>query len=295
MLSGPSRLTTEVEDGRTVGYCVYGPADGVPVLFLHGTPGGRLARAADEELYDRLGVRLLVPSRPGYAGTSPLPGRRVVDVVGDLTAVLDVEQVERAVVVGGSGGGPHALALAATSPQRVSSVAIAVGASPLLPEEVAAQPDLNRGVLALVDDRDALTRHLGVLRQALLRQGLASLIPDVDPVDRERLQAGAVRTAEVMADALAPGVDGWVDDYRAIWHLDWGFAVEDVPVPVVWGHGSDDGVVPLAAAQRLAARLPDCRLHVWPGEGHLLTPARTTELFAAALGLAARRPVSSPA
>ncbi len=289
MLTGPQLLEAPVAGGRTVGYCAYGPADGVPVLFLHGTPGGRLTRAEDEDLYDRLGLRLLVPSRPGYGGTSPLQDRRVVDVVGDLVAVLDAEHVERAIVFGGSGGGPHALALAAVEPQRVASVAVAVGASPLLPEEIAAQPDLNRGVLALVHDRDALARHLAVLRETLLSQGLESLVPDLEAMDRERLHAAAVRTAEVLADALAPGVGGWVDDYRAVWALDWGFAVEDVHVPVVWGHGCADDVVPMAAAQRLAARLPDCRLHVWPGEGHLLGPTRTTELLAAALGLVVRR------
>ena len=59
-------------------------------------------------------------------------------------------------------------------------------------------------------------------------------------------------------------------------------------MPVVWGHGDADAMVPLPAARRYAARLPRCRFVLWPGEGHLLSPARTTEMWCATATAALR-------
>jgi pimeloyl-ACP methyl ester carboxylesterase len=277
----PSREVTVA--GRTVAYAQYGAVGGVPAVLLPGSPGGRLSRPLDDGLYDRLGLSVLVPDRPGYGASTPNAGRRVVDVALDLLAVLDAESVDSAVVLGGSGGGPHALALAAAAPDRVRSVAVAVGAAPLQPEERDQQVATNRAIMRLAHDRAALIEHLTPLRDTLLTAGVQALFPDSTEHERERMMVAAERNAEMLGAALEPGVQGWADDYHALWGQDWGFRVEDVDVPVVWGHGEADTLVPIAAARRLAARLPRCRFVSWPGEGHALSPARTTELWASAL------------
>jgi pimeloyl-ACP methyl ester carboxylesterase len=71
-----------------------------------------------------------------------------------------------------------------------------------------------------------------------------------------------------IAHAVTPGVDGWIDDWRALVRP-WGFDVADVAVPVVLWHGELDDSCPLAHAVWLHARLPHSRLEVQPGEGHL--------------------------
>src|SRR4029450_4921377 len=63
------RLT--LRDGRTLAWKEYGPADGRPVLHFQGTPGSRYSRHAHEDVYDRLGVRLLVLHRPPYGASDP--------------------------------------------------------------------------------------------------------------------------------------------------------------------------------------------------------------------------------
>jgi hypothetical protein len=39
---GMTDLTFELADGRMLGYALYGPASGQPVLYFHGTPSSRL-------------------------------------------------------------------------------------------------------------------------------------------------------------------------------------------------------------------------------------------------------------
>src|SRR5688500_4648224 len=99
-------------DGRQLAWAEFGAARGRPVLSLHGSPGSRLSRHHDPQPIADVGVRMLTYDRPGYGLSDPLPGRCVADAVADIAAVLDAAGLGRVGVIGGSGGGPHALAAA---------------------------------------------------------------------------------------------------------------------------------------------------------------------------------------
>src|SRR4051812_50215618 len=98
---GEPLLTLETSDGRTLAYALWGDPADFPVLHLHGTPGCRLERWPDEELYRRLGVFLITHDRPGYGQSTRRPRRRVVDEGDDVTALADHPRFER---FGGPGG-----------------------------------------------------------------------------------------------------------------------------------------------------------------------------------------------
>jgi len=55
----------------------------------------------------------------------------------------------------------------------------------------------------------------------------------------------------------------------ALFGRPWGFELADVRAPVRWWHGDADTFVPLAHAEATVAKLPDCELHIRPGESHL--------------------------
>ena len=112
-------LTIGLPDGREIGCAEWGDSAGSPVFMLHGTPGCRLNRPPEDGRLRQNRVRLITYDRPGYGASTRHPGRAVVDCVGDVAALADALGVERFAVVGGSGGGPHALALSARLPDRV--------------------------------------------------------------------------------------------------------------------------------------------------------------------------------
>jgi pimeloyl-ACP methyl ester carboxylesterase len=70
-------------------------------------------------LYQR-GACLFSYDRPGYGGSDRKAGRRIVDVVNDVSVVADAVGIVRFAVAGRSGGAPHALACAALLPDRVT-------------------------------------------------------------------------------------------------------------------------------------------------------------------------------
>ena len=67
-------LTFQTPDGRELAYALWGDPDGFPILVLHGTPGCRLERWPDEDVYRRLGVCLVTHDRAGYGQSTRRPG-----------------------------------------------------------------------------------------------------------------------------------------------------------------------------------------------------------------------------
>ena len=49
----------------------------------------------------------------------------------------------------------------------------------------------------------------------------------------------------------------------------WGFELGEIDVPVRWWHGNGDSIVSLGDAEDAVALIPDCELHIRPGESHL--------------------------
>jgi pimeloyl-ACP methyl ester carboxylesterase len=67
----------ELPDGRTLEYVVDGPADGLPLVLHHGTPSAAVLFAPLVSTAARHGLRTVLHSRPGYAGSAAQHGRSV--------------------------------------------------------------------------------------------------------------------------------------------------------------------------------------------------------------------------
>jgi pimeloyl-ACP methyl ester carboxylesterase len=225
------------------------------------------------------GLRLVTWSRPGYAGSTRRPGRRVVDVVDDVTAILDHLDVHRCFVGGASGGGPHALACAARLADRVDGALVIASIVPY------GAPDLDflagmgeqnieefgaalRGEAELRPYLDAFRPELAEVDADGVVKSLSTLLPEVDRAQLtdefgDDLAAG-------MRHAMSAGTDGWLDDDLAFVEP-WGFELDEVAaVPVSLWQGEVDLMVPYAHGQWFARHLPpSVRVHLEPGQGHL--------------------------
>ena len=280
----------QLPDGRTLAWRWWGEPGSTPILRLQGTPGSRLYRHPDPAVQGGPGVCHLMADRPGYGGSTRLPGRGVADVTGDLVALLDHHHIDRLPVMGTSGGGPHALAFAASYPERVSAVSVIVGASPLITAEAASLVGVNGlGYAAAERGWDDLHALLVEVRERLLGDdGLAGVLSDAPRRDRAIMQDPAwQRIARTnTGEALIQGAAGWTDESMAL-HHGWDFDLEAVRSTVTWWHGADDMNAPLSAARRAAARLSRVDLRVWQGEGHFAAVVHESEIVRELLSRAA--------
>jgi pimeloyl-ACP methyl ester carboxylesterase len=264
-------------DGRVLETVVTGPAEG-PVLVYHsGTPSSVGNFPVLFDAAARLGLRTVWWSRAGYGTSTPNPGRSVADGARDTAAVLDALGVEEALVLGWSGGGPHALGTAAVLPERTLAVATLGGVAPFDAEGLdflsgMAEENIEEFTLAQADGPDfaaflaVAAELLAASSEASIVEGLGGLISPVDAKALEDYFAASLVATMRRAAVVSPA--GWADDDRAFLRP-WGFSVEEIRVPVAIWQGGDDRMVPFAHGAWLAAHLPGAVPHLLPEEGHL--------------------------
>jgi pimeloyl-ACP methyl ester carboxylesterase len=272
------RRSVTLADGRVIEFLVAGPADGLPLVLHEGTPCGLVLYPPAVRAAASRGLRVVLAARPGYEGSTPRPGRRVVDVAGDTAAVLDDLGAGSFVTAGWSGGGPHALACAAARPGRCLAAASIAGVAPypapgldwmagMGPENVAEFGAALAGEAELTAflDREAAT--MGTVTGPQVAQAFGGLVIEAD----QAVLTGefADHVAALLRTALSSGIAGWRDDDLAFTR-DWGFSLApEPPLRVTIWQGDQDRMVPFAHGQWLAAAIPGARVHLMPGDGHL--------------------------
>ena len=184
------------------------------------------------------------------------------DHVADMVAVLDAETVERAVIVGFSEGGAHAVAMAATHPERVERIVV-VGA----PAFGVSEGDVR--ALTNPDDRPwASEAEVGdMVRRFIATWGTG------DSEVLARMAPAASHVAHVRAwqerferQSASPGT------IRAFFKSQAAFDVRPyaprVQCPALVGHALDDRMVHPANGRWYAKHLPHAEYWEWPGEDH---------------------------
>jgi pimeloyl-ACP methyl ester carboxylesterase len=274
-------------DGRALGFAEYGPAAGVPLLLFHGLPGSRLA--APEMWAGEPGpVRVIAPDRPGFGSSSFQPGRRLTDWADDIRQLADALGLGRFLVAGFSGGGPHALAVAAGLPDRVIAVASIAGAGPVdAPGALGGMSRANRMIFQTARRAPWALRLLIAPNARALRRQPARVIARaardkrLPAADRRVMADPRLRVLNIAAapEAFRQGTRAVVQEAR-ICASPWGFDPAMIGCPVLLWHGDADVNVPLAMARDLAARIPRGTLTICPAEGHFIVPGHWAEIVA---------------
>ena len=127
----PSQIL-ELSCGRRLSYAEYGSPEGTPVIYFHGNFGSRLeATFGNEKLLDVLGIRLICPDRPGMGYSDFQEKRSILDWPDDVLELVKYLKLEKYALIGGSGGGPYALACAyKLSKTQIIACAVVAGLGP---------------------------------------------------------------------------------------------------------------------------------------------------------------------
>jgi pimeloyl-ACP methyl ester carboxylesterase len=272
--------TIKVADDRHLGVCEFGPADGRPVFWFHGTPGAkRQVPPAARDAADELNVRIIGVERPGTGESTRHLYRDVRAFADDLRVVADTLELDRFGVIGLSGGGPYALACAHELPDRVVAGIVLGGVAPTVGDDTpgGGLVDLTRMFAHPITlARWGLGVALTTLARALRpfgHQGLAfyaAIGPEGDKIAFKAPGMEEMFLDDINAAAAKNGLGAATADI-VLFGRSWGFKVADITVPIRFWHGDSDHIVPLAHAQHLCELIADSELQVRPGESHLGT------------------------
>jgi pimeloyl-ACP methyl ester carboxylesterase len=275
-----------LKDGRQLAYAEWGPADGTPVVFFHGTPGSRLF-CPDEPATDDAGVRFVSFDRAGYGRSDVAAGLVGFPAfVPDVIELLDHLGIERAALVGWSGGGPHALAVAALEPLRVTSVGLSSSAVINASDETrdasdaGAPPEVLELIRRIADD-PAGRRDLARSRCQWLSDDPTELVDLTERFVPEVLSAPGMREAmsALFVEAARSGIEGYLNDYVTTFASDVGYDLTAIHVPVtVWYGEKDRNAVP-AASLATARLIPGCESIGCAECGHFTLVAHWPEML----------------
>ena len=267
-----SSRVLRLASGRRVGYAEYGAPDGRPVIALHGTPGSRYMFALMDEGARARGLRIIAPERPGYGLSDVHRFETLAETANDIEALADELGLDRFVLIGVSGGGPHAVAAAALLTQRVLRMAL-VGPVGLVDSEHVRMSHLHEFIFTRLapSPHAAGAFFLGLRAMIDWAPGTAYhlLLQRVTDADRDVLVGPEVRAnlQAALREGLRNSVEGPLQDLR-LFCGPWTLPLGEIETPAILWQGSKDTVVPPEAAYRLADMLPNCRLEVIEDAGH---------------------------
>jgi len=270
-----------LDQGRALAWSEFGDADGRPVLFFHGGADSRLAALLIADAATTAGVRLIAPDRPGFGASGVDPGRTITSWADDIDRLAQHLDIPALDLVGHSGGGPHALAVAALLPDLIGQVAVVAGGAPRAAggAGLGLPFRLNRwfAIWAPWIQRRFLSSHRAGLDDPATFLKQWARISSADGAMFTARPPLAEMIVQEMTEGYRPGIDGAALEGR-LYYQDWGFELADVRQRVDLYYGDADPMAPLRWGHFLAERLPAGHLHPLLGEGHfsgLITHAAT--------------------
>jgi pimeloyl-ACP methyl ester carboxylesterase len=227
--------------------------DGPALVLLHAFP---LSRAMWRPQVEALqgDYRVIAPDLRGFGGSRAFDAAPSVETMADdVAALLDELKLPGPVVLGGlSMGGYVALAFARRHPVRLRALVLA---------DTKADPDdaegrANRDRLMAFASNNTARAVIDQMLPKLLGPATAAQAPQV--VEEVRAIAGRQTAAGIVGALKAlrdrpdanPGLTG-------------------ITVPTLIVVGRDDTLTPPAKSEEMAARIPNARLVVLDGAGHL--------------------------
>ena len=185
----------------------FGPADGRPVLAMHGVTGhGARYRVLAEALP---GVRVHAVDLRGHGRSPWNPPWRIEQHVADVLGVLDGLGLDRATVVGHSFGGAIAVHLARTAPERVERLVLLDPALGLDPERMLEQAEAMRADESFPDldaaRADRAQRWAGLPADRIEAELAEHLVADGDRLRYRYCQSAVVVAwSEMARPAITP-------------------------------------------------------------------------------------------
>jgi len=254
-----------------------GPADGDPLLFIHGMLDGFKLTPAGEAALEEFGFRLIAPTRPSFGSAAPL--KSLNDPVGEfasqLRAVADDLDIENAVVLGHMSGGVVGFGCMPALGRRAKCLVSLSGGSPIFgASQFSALSKRQRGFAYTARFAPFLLPGLMKLGTYQIKSGKAESLmwdmypagsPDIDLLTRSDVKDIVLEGYEF---AVNQGYRGFHADALLV-TSDWSHLVHANTKPVLIMHGHSDPASDFESVKTFAER-EGLNFKAYPHDGQLL-------------------------
>jgi proline iminopeptidase len=285
-----------VDDTHTIYVEESGTPEGIPVLFVHGGPGGGTSKS-DRRFFDPEKYRIILFDQRGSGRSTPhaeLTNNTTAHLVADMEAIRETLGVDRWVLFGGSWGTTLSLVYAQSHPERVMGLILRgiflcrqqdfdwlyqSGARHVFPDYwedfVKPIPESERDNMVaayyrLLTGENELARMAAAKAWSLWEGRCATLRPSAKVVESFSEPHRAVSLARIEAHYFAN--DGFIEENQI---LNDAAKLEGIPGIIV--HGRYDMVCSMDNAHSLHRHWPDSELHIIRDAGHSSSEAGTVD------------------
>lgn len=227
--------------------------------------------------------RVIAPDLPGFGRSAPRDSGDLTALAAGVNELIDALGLEQVALVGSSLGAAVASSVAVALPKHASSLTIIGGTVPGLP---GTQPEVNPGIQAMLEPGVGEAYYTG-----LRDQGQDAAYATLEPY-YANLSGLSVSDQSFLRERVWARV--WSDTQRTAFfaalrsmfnpgHLS--SRLETIPLQLIWGE--HDQIIPITVAHGILAALPQARLEVIAGAGHLPhqeRPERVLSVLAGFLG-----------
>ncbi|KAF2640363.1 proline iminopeptidase, partial [Massarina eburnea CBS 473.64] len=282
----------KVSDLHSVYYSQYGKANGKPVIFLHGGPGGSGSSPANAVFFDPAIFRIVLLDQRGAGKSTPNAETRdnntqvLIQDIEQLRAHLDIKKWH--MVFGGSWGSTLALAYSQTHSDVCGSLVLR-GVFLGTKKEVALTMEGQLGAYLFPQEYDRFIEHLPEGKRGDPLAAYYELTKSDDPeiakkaaVEWNRwegsvskLEPNSAELDEKERDEVWNKTHGWLELHYFVNEcfltkdqlLNGCEKIQHIPTRIV--QGRYDLVCPPRAAYEIHKRLPKSELYFSPTAGHL--------------------------
>ena len=231
-------------NGYDIGYVEAGGGNATPIVFLHGVGSDKSAWRPQLEHFGRT-RRAIAFDYPGYGDSDPAPqGTTRDDYAFAIISAMHELGVDRAHICGLSLGGVVAVAMSHHAPERCASL--------ILADTFAAHPN----GLAIYERSLEGSRDLPAMAEERVDVLLAQ------PIDPQIRREVAETMSRIDPDAYRIGA-------KAVWLADERDRAQEIKVPTLVLVGDQDLVTPVDLSSELIDLIPDARMRLITGAGHL--------------------------
>lgn len=256
-------------DGRSLSYLESGEVTGTPLLYMHGNPGSARERHNHDALYKTHHIRFIGVNRPGIGTSSVAESWQAETFADDLHELLQQLRIPQINLMGYSGGGLYACALAAKYPEVVRKLVLVSSVAPFDDEYLYCKlSDANRMFFdAARENPDGLLQQLSAIQDP--ETILATINSMVNEADKSVLFLPQVKSdlLAAYADVLKQGLKPLVQDLSNI-ASPWPFSLGAIQADTQLWHGRLDQNSPIESCEYLAERIPKATTAVQDEAAH---------------------------
>lgn len=287
---GPSRPAAPISQGKMTTILldsgilmpveVHGPANGKPVIFLHGMLDGASLTLQLRETLALRGFRFICPTRPWFGDAEPDYGpmdTAPARIGTDLREMCEKLGIRNAIVLGHMAGSVYAFASAAKAPEHIDAIVSVSGGVPIVSRSQFADMSHRQRIVAYT------ARYTPSLLPFVVRAGINQINSGGTERFMQSLYADAPIDMQVLADPEVSRIvlEGYkfatrqghsafeIDSYQVV--RDWSHLVAGSDVPVKLIHGAHDPVVSAKSVRDFARHLGNrASLEIFEDAGQLL-------------------------